>query len=422
MAGMASTRITDASLRKPLRVWPGILIVLLQWLLRFALPVVYPDGTMVAVLAGIAGGLAIAVWWLLFSRAPWLERLGAIAVMMAALVVTRPLLHESIATGAMGILFFLLVIPVLSLAFVAWAVASRHLADGPRRAAMVATILLACGALTLVRTNGFDGSFNNDIAWRWTETAEERLLAETGDEPVAPAPPEPLEPVRGEPVAVSPVTTETPSEPASGKAADDLGSLPAPREAATAAASIATMKAEWPGFRGPQGDGVVRGVRIETDWSKSPPVELWRRQIGPGWSSFAVSGDRLFTQEQRGDDEVVAAYNVKTGEPVWRHRNEARFWESNAGAGPRGTPTLSGGRVYTFGATGILNALDARTGAVVWSRNAATDTGTKTPDWGFASSPLVFDDLVVVNVSGALVAYDLATGKPRWSGPVGGEG
>jgi outer membrane protein assembly factor BamB len=424
MAGMANARITDAGLRMPLRVWPGVVIVALQWLLRFALPVVYPEGTMVAVLAGITGGLALGIWWLFFSRAPWLERLGAIAVMIVALIATRPLLHESVATGAMGILFFLLVIPVLSLAFVAWAVASRHLADGPRRAAMVATILLACGAVTLVRTNGFDGSFNNDLAWRWAPTAEERLLAETGDEPIVHASPAPLEPIRSEPVAAAPETTETPSAPAVGKAGDELPALPAPPEAALApsAASVATTKAEWPGFRGPQGDGVIRGVRIETDWSKSPPIELWRRQIGPGWSSFAVSGDVFFTQEQRGDDEVVAAYHVKTGEPVWRHHNKARFWESNAGAGPRGTPTLSGGRVYTFGATGILNALDARTGAVAWSRNAATDTGTKTPDWGFASSPLVFDDLVVVNVSGALVAYDLATGMPRWSGPVGGEG
>ena len=299
MAGMASTRITDASLRKPLRVWPGILIVLLQWLLRFALPVVYPDGTMVAVLAGIAGGLAIAVWWLLFSRAPWLERLGAIAVMMAALVVTRPLLHESIATGAMGILFFLLVIPVLSLAFVAWAVASRHLADGPRRAAMVATILLACGALTLVRTNGFDGSFNNDIAWRWTETAEERLLAETGDEPVAPAPPEPLEPVRGEPVAVSPVTTETPSEPASGKAADDLGSLPAPPEAATSGsercddeggvAGISRTSRRWRGSRGADRDRLVEvsASRVVATTNR-PRVVVFRGQRRPPLHSRAA--------------------------------------------------------------------------------------------------------------------------------------
>src|SRR5207247_4952041 len=78
------------------------------------------------------------------------------------------------------------------------------------------------------------------------------------------------------------------------------------------------------------------------------------------------------------------------------------------------------GRVYTFGATGILNALDASNGAVVWSRNAASDAGAKTPGWGFASSPLVVNDLVIVAASGRLAGYDGATGKPRWLGPARG--
>jgi outer membrane protein assembly factor BamB len=143
---------------------------------------------------------------------------------------------------------------------------------------------------------------------------------------------------------------------------------------------------------------------------------MWRRPIGPGWSSFAVRGDLLYTQEQRGEEEIVACYKVSTGEPVWRHSDPARFWESNAGAGPRATPTLSNGRVYAFGATGILNALDAGNGNVIWTRNVASDTGRTVPEWGFSSSPLVGDDVVIIAASGTLAAYDLTSGNPRWVG------
>jgi len=99
-----------------------------------------------------------------------------------------------------------------------------------------------------------------------------------------------------------------------------------------------------------------------------------------------------------------------------------RFYESNAGAGPRGTPTINGDRVYAVGATGIVNALHARTGAKMWSRNAVGDTGRTVPDWGIASSPLVIDDMVIIAVAGQLIAYDAATGQQRWVGEGGGSG
>jgi outer membrane protein assembly factor BamB len=428
---MAIAQTDEPTPRKPLRLWPGVLVAVLLGLVRFVVPLVLPNGTPLAVIGGLVGGLLIVLWWLFFSRAPWLERLGAVVLMALALVATRRIVHPSIANGMMGMLLFVYAIPVLCFALVAWAAATRQLSSGPRRASMVAAILLACVAFTLIRTGGITGDADSDFHWRWTPTPEERLLARGGDEPAPlPSPPKAAEtPAPPRPAATSeaPKPAETPSttpaKPADKPPLARTAGEPAAVPSVPAATETSSKTRDvWPGFRGPDRDGVVHGVRIETDWSRKPPVELWRRPIGPGWSSFAVSGDRLYTQEQRGEDEIVACYKLATGEPVWRHRDAARFWESNAGPGPRATPTLSNGRVYTHGGTGIVNALDAGNGAVVWSRNAASDTGRKTPGWGFASSPLVVGDVVIVAAAGNLVAYDRDTGKPRWFGPKGGWG
>jgi outer membrane protein assembly factor BamB len=300
------------------------------------------------------------------------ERLAAIPLIIFGLFITYRLVHPSIAGGSMGYLLPVLAIPFFCLAVVAWAVFSHRLSTTPRRASLVGVILVVCVGFMLIRTGGLTSTFDNDFHWRWSKTPEEKLLAQ-GDEPTAPVAPAP-----------------------------------------------AVKTVDWSGFRGPQRDGVLHGVQIMTDWSSVPPVEMWRRPIGPGWSSFAVQNGRLYTQEQRGAHEVVACYDVATGSPVWKHRDSARFWESNGGPGPRATPTLSNGRVYSLGGTGILNVLDAGTGAVVWSRNAVSDTGAKIPAWGIAGSPLVVNDVVIVAAAGTLAAYDLATGKPRWTGPTGG--
>ena len=357
---------------KPLRLWPGVVIAVLLLLSMFVLPVVMPEAVIYGMLGGVVGALAILVWWVFFSRAPWLERLGVLALMVVAVLGTRLIVHKSIAGAGMGILFLVYGLITMSVALVVGVAIGRRLSAGPRRAVLAACILLACVGWTLVRTEGITGDADSELAWRWSQTPEERLLSLAGAEPAA------------------------------------RNSSPAP---------AAETGADWPGFRGPERDGIARGARIATDWKAQPPVEMWRRPIGPGWSSFAVRGGRIYTQEQRGEHEVVACYSATNGEPIWIHRDAARFYESNGGAGPRATPTLSGERVYTLGATGILNALNASDGSVVWSRNAASDTKTKLPGWGYSGSPLVLDDFVVVAAGGTLAAYDIATGEPRWVGP-----
>jgi outer membrane protein assembly factor BamB len=381
---------------KPLRLWPGIVLAVLL-LIRYMVPLPIMYGVGGALLASIA----ILLWWLFFSRAPWADRLGAVALMPLALYATSLFVDVSISNGFQGLLLPIFSLPAMALALVAAAVLGRSLPTGARRAVTAAAIVLACGVLATIRTGGITGNAESDFHWRWTPTPEDRLLAQAEtDAAAAPALPGGSARDDSSRSRNPPYVREEPP------ARDDSSGDAAPPAPARAA--------EWPGFRGPERDSTLRGVRIDTDWSTSPPVELWRRAIGPGWSSFAVDNGILYTQEQRGEEEQVAAYSVKTGEPVWRHGDAVRFYESNGGAGPRGTPTLSHGRVYALGATGILNVLDAATGAVIWSRNAATDTGVPVPGWGISSSPVVFDDVVVTAISGALVAYETATGAERW--------
>jgi outer membrane protein assembly factor BamB len=429
----------DTRVRRPLRLWPGIALAVVLVLVTYVVPRIAPDAEIAGLplgFLGVLGGLVCAIsvflWWVLFSRARWVERLAAPLLIILGIAVTRLFVHDSIAGAGMGMLFYISAIPGLALALVAWAAATHRLHDSARRATLVIAIALACTPWLMLRTAGIIGGAGSEFHWRWTPTPEERLLA-LGDDVAKPATPPPVSGPEAAPSAPRPTTADKSSETVAANAspapAMDAGAK-APTSADETAPDAATANstaapsaaprvpaAEWPGFRGPRRDGVVRGVQINANWAQSPPTELWRRPVGPGWSSFAVQGDLIYTQEQRGQEEMVSCYRLSTGEPVWRHSDSVRFWESNGGAGPRATPTLHGGRVYAFGATGILNALDARTGARVWSRNVAAETGRQVPDWGFASSPLIVDDLVVVAAAGTLAAYDAQTGEARWRGP-----
>src|SRR2546427_809429 len=99
---MSTTQADESTSRKPLRLWPGVVAAVLLVLVRFIVPLAVPDTGAVGMIGGIACSLAIVLWWLLFSRAPWSERIGAIVLMVVALLATSRIVHASIATGMMG--------------------------------------------------------------------------------------------------------------------------------------------------------------------------------------------------------------------------------------------------------------------------------------------------------------------------------
>jgi outer membrane protein assembly factor BamB len=154
--------------------------------------------------------------------------------------------------------------------------------------------------------------------------------------------------------------------------------------------------ADVPQFFGANRDGIVSGVKLDRDWKSHPPKELWRQPIGEGWSAFSVVQGRAFTQEQRGEEELVTCYDLWSGALLWSHSDRARFFQWQGGAGPRATPTVMDGRVYTYGGTGLLNCLDAATGKAIWQKSVLTENGLTNIEWGVSASPLIAGDLVVV--------------------------
>jgi len=191
-----------------------------------------------------------------------------------------------------------------------------------------------------------------------------------------------------------------------------------PPAASTMPIPSAAGMSDAPQFFGPNRDGAIRGARLARDWNAAPPRQLWRQPIGSAWSAFAVAGGRAYTQEQRGEDEAVTCYEALTGRLLWTHSNKVRFFQWQGGEGPRATPTVFQGRVFAYGATGILDCLDSQSGELVWSHDVLNENHLENLVWGVSASPLVFDDTVVVTggmtAGPTLLAYDRATGKPLW--------
>lgn len=192
---------------------------------------------------------------------------------------------------------------------------------------------------------------------------------------------------------------------------------------AVPAPSSEFLALSWPHFRGPNRDGIVPDGIIETDWTANPPRERWRQPVGEGYSSFSIGGGRAFTLEQRRDNEVIVCYDLASGREIWTHAYPAYFREGLGGDGPRATPTLHDGMVYSLGAEGDMVCVRQADGGLVWRREILGEFGAQNLQWAMSASPLIEGDKVIVTNSGtpgpSIFALDKRTGKTIWQAEVG---
>ena len=175
---------------------------------------------------------------------------------------------------------------------------------------------------------------------------------------------------------------------------------------------------DWTCYRGPERNGIAFVNSNKYDWTQQPE-ELWRHPVGRGWSSFSIVTGRAFTQEQRGDLECVVCYDMADGQQLWVHEDDEQFDETLGGPGPRATPAFHDNRLYSLGATGLLNCLNASNGQLLWQVNILHEANVENIPWAMAGSPLVTGDLIIVNPGGshgnALIAFDRVDGQKVWS-------
>jgi outer membrane protein assembly factor BamB len=385
---VATASVQPSPRREPTvrpRVWPGLVIVALMWS-AITLPGWIPalQGTRLqvnAMLFGAMGGAAcVGLWWLLASRTPWTDRFLLLLFFGVSAFAIQPLADKSFLYMNYGPIVRGL--PLATAGLVVWLLLTPALSWPIRRLGAAFVMLLCWGYCDLLRLDGVWGDFQAQIAWRWDLTEEDRYMA-------------------------------------------DLASRKA-ETAVVTGKSLELRPGDWPGFRGADRDSKRTGVRIATDWKANPPKQLWKQRIGPGWSSFAVIGDRAFTQEQRGESEAVVCYDTNNGKEVWAYLDPTRFYEEIGGPGPRSTPTFAEGNLYTLGANGTLNCLDPATGKLKWTRDVAKDSGAKVPTWGFSSSPLVAQGIVTVFAGGpdgkSVLGYHASSGELAWAAGDGTNG
>lgn len=195
-------------------------------------------------------------------------------------------------------------------------------------------------------------------------------------------------------------------------------------------AAVATSAhAQWPQWRGPNRDGVVPATSVPAAWPDKV-TEAWRQTVGEGYASPVVADGRVFVHSRRDPDEIVSAFDLATGKPLWSARYQSAFnknqYATAMSKGPFSTPLVAGGRVFTLGTSAVLSAFDAATGELSWRKDWSKEIDTSKLFTGTAMSPIIDGGLLIVHVGddgeGAFRALDPATGAERWSLPGHGPG
>jgi len=186
-----------------------------------------------------------------------------------------------------------------------------------------------------------------------------------------------------------------------------------------ALASVATATAEiaeWPRWRGPEGNGIAADAHVNPTALAGQPKIAWKASLGTGFSSVAVAGSLVYGLGNTGGTDTVFCLNADTGRVVWKHSYRCA---QGSHPGPRATPTVHDGAVYTLSREGHLFALDAATGKVRWQKHLADDLGIRPPGWDFAGSVVVAGARLILNAGRSGLALDRSTGATSWESGAG---
>lgn len=184
--------------------------------------------------------------------------------------------------------------------------------------------------------------------------------------------------------------------------------------------NISVSAEDWPRWRGVRGNGTWMAPQLPQKWPAAGLPVVWQQKIGGGYGGISVVGERLYVMDrQQSPQEIerVLCLDTVTGETVWQHDYAVEFGKLDYGNGPRSTPTVFEGRVYTFGTRGHLHCLDAIEGNVLWSHDLVAEAGATIPEWGLSASPVIWRNLVIVHPGaedGCYMAFDRRTGKEVW--------